>query len=261
MIKRLKFSLCCAVCVLVVCANTFAQEGCPNFCSEETCLFDSLQNIPLGNATLSIDENCQLVVSNIGGSGRDGVVQSELGSVFMKTTLATPNFSGSMTGTSLFVRQVGIVDGQPEREIMRIRIVNYNGTHVRHAVHCSYIKVQSYTISIYNQGELVAFGNVKDPPILIYPKEDIISAACGIWPNGDTFTEVRIGSPQPINLLRILGNPDIGPFTGDVIFIEALGPEEIPTMQTDIENIFFQTGPMAIAAMEAGDLPERFIQR
>lgn len=221
------------------------NKVCASSCDGENCTFQGLLNSPLGDATLSINDSCQLVVDNIGGSGRDGVVQPQLGSLIMKTTLATPNFSSSGVGARAGIRQVGIVGSQPNQEIMLTRVVNFNGTHIRHTIDCSFLRVTGYLIEIYNGNDLVQHQDLGiDPPFLIYPKEDLLSIECGILPNGDVYTEFKLGSPQPITVLRSLTDP--GPFTGDRVFVLAIEPQDFPTLQTDIENVFFQTGPITI---------------
>src|SRR5688572_22400624 len=236
--KRLrKLVLAGALGALLFSANLSCgvQAGdCAAFFQGPNCIFDGIRNVPLGKAILSLNANCQLVAGNITGSGRDGVVQDQLTSVYMRTTLATPNFSGSMAGTRAFIRQLGIVDGVPNFEIMASRMINYNRTHVRFDVHCSYIKAKSYTLAAYNQGQLTGFLRLADRPVLTFPKADMVAMACGIWPNGDSFTEVDLAVAVPMMLQGPPGKPPIGPITGDVLFIAALSPEKIPSQQTAI---------------------------
>jgi hypothetical protein len=68
--------------------------------SDRSCTFDGIENIALGNATLSINASCHLVVSNIGSSGQDGFSQvllpSNSGEVV--TLFAGSNFAQSQVG-------------------------------------------------------------------------------------------------------------------------------------------------------------------
>lgn len=219
-------------------------------CNSTSCTFDGLINLPLGNATLSINQAGELVVDNIGSSGQDGVVQTQLQSLYMKTSLGTPNFSASILGTSANIRQVGDVGGQSGVEIMLTKMVNFNGSDIRHSIDCSVIQVQGYIIHIYNGNLLVETQNLgADPPLLLYPKEDLDTIACGIWPDGNLYTVFKLGSPQPISLLTSSVNQ--GPFIGDKVLVTALSPPEPATIQTDIENTFVNTGPMRLTSMEA----------
>lgn len=227
--------------------------GCDASCLGDGCTFRGLQNSALGAATLSIDPSCRLLIQGIGGSGNDGVLQTGLASSYMKTTLGTPNFSESILGTSVDIRQLGVVDDDQGQEIMLTRIVNFSGTDIKHSISCSEILVEGYKIWIYNGSEFVAFRELGvDPPVLQYPKVDILWIACGIRPNGNAYTVFRLGSAQSISLLT---PPDPGPFEGDLVFVEAFAPQKIPTQQNAIENTFFATGTMTIASMEAGALP------
>ena len=240
----------------LIASGAAAQQGgatCDASCEDNQCIFQGLNNVALGNAELSIDEQCRLVVGNIGGSGRDGVVQRGLQTQYMKTTLATPNFSGSRLGTRAEIRQLALVDGVPQ-ETMLTRIVNFNGDEVRHSIDCSAIRIARYTIEIYDADVLVKRIDTINPPLMTSPKEDMLSMACGIWPNGDVYTVFRLAKPQPITFLdrQIEG----GPFTGDVVFVAGFDPADVPTLQTDIENVFLATGPVVLAAMEAGPIPK-----
>ena len=119
-------ALCC-LCFNVAFTGDALADHLPNTCSGGSCTFFDILNSPLGSATLSLDGE-QLVISNIGGSGQDGVIQSPLDSLFMRTTLASPNFSGSVLGSIAEIRQVGVADGVPGTELMLTKIVNFGGT-------------------------------------------------------------------------------------------------------------------------------------
>ena len=238
----------------IVCAETsvsLAQGACAGSCSAGTCTFGELLNVPLGDSSLSLTEDCQLLVDDIGESGEDGVVQTDLSSVYMKTTLATPNLSGAITGTLVRIRQVGIVDGQPGGEVMLTRIWG-DGDNIGLSINCTTLFVAGYSIDIYNGGELVAhIDHDPNPPILLYPKADLRSIACGIYPDSDVYTVIELGSAVPITVSTSFTNP--GPFVGDMMFIEAFSPAALATSQTDIENRFFHTGPITMEAMVALD--------
>ena len=238
--------------VLLETSVSSAGEACSGSCSGGNCIFGEMLNVPLGDASISINPECQLVVDDIGESAEDGVVQTELDSVYMKTTLATPNFSMSIVGSLARIRQVGIVDGQPGGEVMLTRIWG-DGANVGLSINCTALFVAGYSIDIYNDGVLA--GHVdhdSSPPILLYPKEDLRSIACGIYPDADVYTVIELGGPQPITVTSSTTNP--GPFVGDMLFVEAFGPFAKATSQTDIENRFFHTGPVTMAEMERRDI-------
>ncbi len=246
-----------ALLVLVFVGSQVAAQQCLSSCAADgTCTFDGLLNTPLGDATLSINDQCQMVVQGIGGSGEDGVVQSDLNSTVMSTSLATPNFSGSIIGSKATITQLGVVDGQPDKEVMVTTIVNFNGDDVKTIVDCSAIEVLGYTVEIYQGLVLVSRQNVGvGPPSLFYPREDLLSLTCGIEPNGDVFTAIRLENPQPIRVETPISDP--GPFTGDLILVFANKPGLIPTLQTAIQNVFFNTGDVTMSSMFAGALQSR----
>ncbi len=226
-----------------------SAQGCSGSCGGGTCTFGDMLNVPLGDASISITEECHLLVDDIGGSAEDGVVQTDLTAVYMKTTLLTPNFSGAITGTLARIRQIGIVDGQPGGEVMLTRIWG-DGDNLGMSVNCTALSVAGYSIEIYNGGELVGqIDHPQNPPILLIPKVDVRSIACGIYPDSDVYTVIEFGSPVPIQLTTL----PLPPVVGDMIFIEAFSPLEAPTSMTDIENRFLLTGPVTMETMVALD--------
>ncbi|HEX9660253.1 MAG TPA: hypothetical protein VGA18_08125, partial [Rhodothermales bacterium] len=135
--KSHQILVCLPFAVLMFAGDATAQgnKTCDSSCTNgPSCTFRGLQNSPLGNANISVDDDCNLRVDGIGGSGQDGVIQTGLRSAYMKTTLGTPNFSLSATGTTANIRQLGVVDDQPDREIMLTTIVNFNGDDLRHTI-------------------------------------------------------------------------------------------------------------------------------
>jgi hypothetical protein len=228
---------------------TASQTGCTDKCGPGGCTFKGLANIPRGNAILHLNASCQLVVDNITGSGRDGVDQINLSSTFMRTTLALPNFSGSMAGTMAMIRQLGVVEGQPNQEVMFTRVVNYNNTRIRVSVDCSTIFVAKYLVEVYSLGTLVAILDLGiDPPVITLAKVDMRSMACGIEPNGDVFGDFRWGARRRMTLLGVGAT---GSVTGDRVNVRGLSPGRVATLQQTIENVFMNTGPVTLAGMVA----------
>jgi len=234
-------------CNFAITGATTAANGV-NECVGNSCMFFGVLNSPLGDATLSID-NDQLVIDNIGGSGQDGVIQAPLDSLFMRTTLA-PNFSGSIQGMQVEIRQVGIAGGQAGAELMLTKIINFDGDTIRHSIDCSAVQVAKYVLNVYNHGILVEMQDLGvNPPLLTYPKTDIASIACGLWPNGDLYTVIQFDVPQAITVLT--SPTDEGPFVGDSILVSAISPQQFPTLQTAIENRFLNVPQIRLVGMEA----------
>jgi len=231
-----------------------ARADCSGSCSGGNCTFDGILNTPIGAASLSIDASCNLVVSGIGSSLTDGVIQGGLNSVYMITTLATPNFSGSALGTRADIRQVGTVNGQPNHEISITRIQNVGGGTVRMDMDCGAIQVAAYSTEVYDNNTLVyAQTPTADTPILLFPQADMEAMACALLPDGDLYTTVRFGGSIPITLQTASGN--LGPFTGSCVKIRGYSPALVPTLQEAIENRFKDTGPVSIVSLYAGALP------
>jgi hypothetical protein len=229
------------------------EPACDEVCTPSHCTFRGLRNDALGDAILALDDKCQLVVSGI-GNAEDGVAQTGLGTPYMKTTLGLPNLSGSLQGTRVAIQQLGVVDGHPDQEVMLTEIVNFNDIELRHSVSCSAIEVEGYHLYVYDSDQLVHLQDLgPNPPVLIYPKVDMVWMACGIWPSGDVYTVFELGTPQPVQLLTASGRE--GPFVGDVVFVAALAPKRFPTLQTSIQNFFTNTGPVTFSSVEAGPLP------
>ena len=244
--------------LVVAAALAFAPParagGCSASCSAGNCTLDGIMNVPLGSGSLSIDASCHLLVSGIGPSGTDGVVQNGLGSVYMVTTLVTPNFSGSILGTEADIRQVGTAGGVAGRELSLTKIQNVNGTTVRLEMDCAAIMVAAYATEIYDASGLVyAQAPTGDNPVLLFPRGDMEAMACALLPDGDLYTTVRFGGAIPITIQTTSGN--LGPFTGTCVKMRGYSPAVVPTLQEAIENRFRNTGDVAIASLFAGALP------
>jgi hypothetical protein len=246
-----------AVCASVLCFIAgVAFADCTATCSSGTCTFDGILNTPLGAAVLSVDAQCRLLVGNVGGSGQDGVVQENLNSQYMVTTVATPNFSGSLLGTKAAITQVGTVNGVPNQVVSVTQIVNVTGDMLRMDMDCAYIQVESYSTEIYDNGGLVfAQSPTTEPPVLLFPKGDFIAMACALLPNGDLYTTMSFAGPTPFTLQTRDGN--IGPLTGTCVKMRGYRPARVPTMQQAIENRFTNTGTMPIVSLYAGPLPSQ----
>jgi hypothetical protein len=252
---RFSFVVIVAGVSLFLLSVTASAQMCSNFCSDGVCIVDGILNVPLGNSSLEINNQCDLVVKGVGSSGNDGVIQPSLNSTVMRTELGLPNFSGSLLGTKAEITQHGVVDGKPNQEISVMSMVNFNGSDVRVSADCSLIQVAGYVIEIFSGLSLVGRDLAVDPPVLLHPKEDMIDMICGIEPNGNTFTSYRLRNPQPITIQKASGN--LGPFIGNFVLLTGFTPKRVPSLQTDIHNLFTDAGDVVMTALSAGPLSTR----
>ena len=231
------------------------EAACDGSCSPPACTLNGIPNTPLGVASLSIDDGCHLLVSNIGSNGFDGVVQSVPNCVYMVTQLVTPNFSGSILGTRADITQIGAAGGVAGRTISVTTIANVSGALMRVDMDCSTIAVTAYSTEIYNAGGLVySQPPTVEPPILLFPKSDVVAMACALLPNGDLYTTLKLLSEVPIQIQTSQGT--LGPYTGGCIKMSGYNPALVPTLQEAIENRFRNTGTIEIESLYAGDLPD-----
>jgi hypothetical protein len=190
----------------------------------------------------------------VGSTYLDGVVQGGLSSVYMVTQLATPNFSGSLLGTGMRVRQVGTVDGQAGREISFSSLVNVNGADVVLDMDCGAIGVAAYSTEVYDDGGLVYAQAPTTYPISIrFAKTDVLGMACAILPDGDVYTTVGFAEARGFTIQTLSGT--LGPFTGTCLKLRGYTPTDVPTDQSAIENYLKDTGGLVIASLYAGPLP------
>ncbi len=78
-----------------------AAQLCDSTCSSaQSCTFDGVTNVAQGSAALEVNGSCDLLVSDIGTSGDDGVSQVSLPphTTKVETHFACPNFSQSEAG-------------------------------------------------------------------------------------------------------------------------------------------------------------------
>ena len=249
----MKFLVAAALSMMII-VPLPAFAACDGSCSPPNCTLNGIPNAPLGVATLSIDGSCHLLVSDIGSSGFDGVVQNVPNCVYMVTELVTPNFSGSILGTRAEITQIGTAGGVAGRTISLTSIINVSGSIMRVEMDCSTIAVTGYTTQIYDSGGLVhAQTPTVNPPILLFPKTDVVAMACALLPNGELYTTLKLGSDVPIQIQS--GLEILGPYTGSCVQMRGYNPELFPTKQEAIENRFANTGPIQIQSLFAGSLP------
>ena len=84
-------------------------------------LYQGFLNEPLGQACLTPDANGNLIVSNIGSSGLDGVAV-DFGATPFEWELALPDAADGPDGAFVAFTTTGVVDGQPDQELLTLRI-------------------------------------------------------------------------------------------------------------------------------------------
>jgi hypothetical protein len=223
-------------------------------CSETACVVAGIKNVAFGNATFEAAPD-GLIVNGIGSSILDGAKQVDLDehdSRYMVTTLATPNFSLSISGTRAEIDQIGFADSASGRLISTNIIENYDGDNVQVMMTCGFF-VEGYTVSVYQDGALVAERPFHlFPPVIRYPKEDLLAMACGLEDDGNLYTTMRFGSSIPIEIQTAEGF--IGPFEGSCVRFQAFNPAVELGLQESIVNRFANTGPVKVVGLYAGPL-------
>jgi len=130
---------------LAACAASCASGG--------ACTFDQVQNVALGNATLSVNNLCHLVVGNIGQGGEDGFSQLlPLSTGAAATELACPNFSVSKTGDRQVVTCRANVPGGV---FYTATVENIDGQNLEIHPDFSPIGAKHYTLTVLNGGSVV----------------------------------------------------------------------------------------------------------
>lgn len=169
-----------------------AARVAANSCSSDqfkrtTCAYDGFQNIPIGDASLSVERlpgmaNREVLrVDNIGSSLSDGVAQDVPGTMEMETALLTPNFSLSKDGTTLVTTQVGIVNGKPDQLFSKMTIANKGGE-LSVIGDWSPIGTSSYEIQVFDGARLVTSQKgLRSGELRLLGTPDIQAMRCHIW--------------------------------------------------------------------------------
>lgn len=183
--------------------NAVAGDGCEPLCETTVLLpsdngtdptnvrFDGFVNQPIGNATLSLEPGPggrhQLRVSHLGSALTDGVRQI-VGSCEMQTTLATPNFSRSVAGSTLVVKQIGIVDGVSGQLFSTVTFRN-NGVDLDVINDLSPVQPASYRVILYRGREIVAnVGGLSTGDLKVPGGMDVNNPDCAVDPKGGGVT-------------------------------------------------------------------------
>ena len=123
--------------------------SCGSSCSSgQSCTFDQVANAALGKATLSINDQCHMLVSNIGQGGEDGFSQllpSPTGAV--ATELACPNFSQSKVGAQEIATCRASVPGGV---FYTATVENIDGQNLEIRPDFSPIGAKLYTVTVLN---------------------------------------------------------------------------------------------------------------
>ena len=220
--------------------------------NEKRCLFDGLTNVFLGNGTLSLNGAGNLIVSNIGSSGLDGVRQDPLpnNSFQMITGIECPNFVGSAEGT----RGVFIMYADVPGDVFSVYTVENVGPGpkgvdvIRAEADFSPIGAKTYTLQVFNDGVIVGEVTGLDEGVVTFAKTDINEIDCTI--DGRITTEITF---PDIVTVAATGEK----FFGDRFCFMAEDATETATTQTAIDNFLTNTGPVEMTFQFAGPLGGR----
>ena len=118
--------------------------------SAQSLRFQGLENSPLGNASLSEDANGHLLVSNLGSSGLDGV---RVALDHSQGCRLAPSMDLGTNG-HCSLRAEALRDGAPAPVPVQIDVTS-DGTGTYWQPDYSGLGQQTYTLHVYNQGQLV----------------------------------------------------------------------------------------------------------
>lgn len=141
-------------------ADAAGFAPCTAGCSSpQSCTIDGMLNTSLGDATLSINDECHLTVNNIGPSGQDGFAQAALPARTREfvTTFDCPNFLES----SADARENVIVYAEvPGGVFYRFEVENIGDGMMEMRPDFSPVGATRYTITVLNDG--VVTGTFRD---------------------------------------------------------------------------------------------------
>jgi hypothetical protein len=176
------------------CVEESSLTSCPEAEGNDSCTLSGFPNLALGQATLSVVTDSQaavagsrtavlgslmLRVDGVGSSGEDGISQPVPMSSYMRTGLATPNFSLSMPGTQIVTQQVGIVDGVPDQVFSSMTITNMDGMMELNGEF--FTGTTNYGVQIDSNGATVFYQTgLADGKVSVFPPTDIDDMACGV---------------------------------------------------------------------------------
>jgi hypothetical protein len=230
--------------------TSLATGGAP---AKGDVVFFGFVNQPLGNAQLNVLGG-NLVVSNIGSSGQDGVRQIMPGSgtQAMQTNLGLPNFSMSSAGTKLFTTQIGVVDGISNQLFSSFSIENVPvetaPSILKLAADFSFVGATSYSIDLFNGSQLVTRQTGLSTGEMFAPPVDFEGLDCKVGKDGKEEITGKTDGPVSITIA------DRGTFFADNWVIENEDFTRIATAQEFIEMFGTNTGPLTITA-EFSDPP------
>ena len=206
------------------------------------CQLDGIDNLALGKATLVVSDDCGLVVDNIGSSQQDGVRQFPLpaDTVQIVTGLAPPNFRESQVGARSVITMSADVPGDT---FSALTIEKTGDNTVRTRADFSFIGATSFTVLLFNDGELIAEFN------------GLTQAACSHDLTAVTEIDFTIEGyisycPDPDTPTKVATIE--GEFLADRVCFIAEGATVTATVQTQIDNEFANTGAVEMTFQYAG---------
>lgn len=143
-------------------AGPTPDATCASSCSSaSSCTFDGVKNVALGQARLSVNSACHLVVDNIGSSAEDGFSQEALTSEAFEvaTHLACPNFANSKQGDKEVVTFYADVPGGV---FYTMTVENIGNRMMEMRPDFSAIGATLFTVTILNDGKTVR--EIRDLP-------------------------------------------------------------------------------------------------
>ena len=153
-----------AVCPQTIIRTWLCTDACGNsntcsqtvFVTVESLVYQGLTNTPLGNATLALSGS-ELVVSNLGSSGQDGVslaLPSHLSAVDVNS-LSLDVSNTLPVGAYIRSQAVGTANGITNGVLGTVTVTKM-GTNLSVSADCSPMGVSTFTVQAYRQGVLVA---------------------------------------------------------------------------------------------------------
>ena len=124
--------------------------------SDSACVFDDIPNRSLGDVRLRLNDKNNLMVENIGSSGRDGVRQFGVphDTVWMRTGLACPNFVESIEGSKAEIIMYG--DGAVANEVIStLTIENIGNDTIVAEADLSPVGVTTYQVTVLDGDAIV----------------------------------------------------------------------------------------------------------
>lgn len=206
------------------------------------CRLDGIDNLALGQAALAVNDDCHLVVDNIGSSGQDGVRQFPLPDDTVKavTGLAPPNFRESQQGAQALITVSADVPGDT---FLTLTIKNIGNDTIHTEADFSFIGVTNFSVLLFNDGELDAEFNRLTQAACRHGLTAFSEIDCTI----DGAICYGLDPDTPTTVATVIGE-----FVADRVCFIAEGVKVAATTQTQIDSEFANTDPIEMIFQYAG---------